>query len=49
MLLEMQNTEQTVKELKSLLTTEQVAKFFILSDKVRPLPITKFLTIFACF
>ena len=33
----MQNTEQTVKELKSLLTTEQVAKFFILSDKVRPI------------
>ena len=49
MLLEMQNTEQTVKELKSLLTTEQVAKFFILSDKVRPLLITKILTIFACF
>jgi len=45
----MQNTEQTVKELKSLLTTEQVAKFFILSDKVRPHPITKFLTICACF
>ena len=39
----MQNTDQTVKELKSLLTTEQVAKFFILSDKVRPLLILQYL------
>ena len=34
-MVEMRATDQTVNELKNVLTPEQIAKFLLLSDKVR--------------
>ena len=37
LLVEMGSTNQMVNELKNVLTPEQIAKFLLLSDKVRTL------------